>query len=384
MKNTRKNACRAPLFALLALLLALPVTAADAPADPATAAPPAMTNNVLLVGWDGAHREHVRSLLAAGRLPNLASLVTNGALVDIQVTSGATDTKAGWTQILTGYRPEVTGVYNNRTFRDAPAGCSLFERIKTRFGTNAVAAVAVIGKRQHCGEIDAPFRKPLAGDEAAEDEGPDLQPDGAKANRGRTVVENGRKFLVFDGSPYYTMHFACDAWLLGLVQDARVGDRAIEMLDRYGAKPFFFFVHFAEVDHSGHQHGESSRQYDDAIVSNDAQLGRLVARLKERGLYDRTLIYVTADHGFDRNAKAHSRAPLVFLATNDRQVMRNGTRADVAPTILDRLGFDLAAIRPPLDSEPLTRPALRPAQPGGDPKKKNTRPGVRRLLREAA
>jgi hypothetical protein len=45
----------------------------------------------------------------------------------------------------------------------------------------------------------------------------------------------------------------------------------------------------------------------------------------------------------------------------------------------------LAAIRPPLDSEPLTRPALRPAQPGGDePKKKKKRPGVRRLLREAA
>jgi len=36
--------------------------------------------------------------------------------VDVDVTSGATDTKAGWTQILTGYRPEITGVYNQAFF----------------------------------------------------------------------------------------------------------------------------------------------------------------------------------------------------------------------------------------------------------------------------
>ena len=47
-------------------------------------------------------------------------------------------------------------------------------------------------------------------------------------------------------------------------------------------------------------------------------------------------------------------APYVFLATNDPKVMRRGERADIAPTILERLGLDLGKIQPPLDGHPLT------------------------------
>ena len=132
------------------------------------------------------------------------------------------------------------------------------------------------------------------------------------------------------------------------------------MLDKYGQKPFFFFVHFAEVDHSGHKHGEPSREYDDAIISGDKQLGRIVQKLQKLGLLEKTLIYVTADHGFDVGAKGHRRAPYVFLGTNDKQVMRNGSRADITPTVLAQLGVDLSKIQPPLDGEPLTKAATKP------------------------
>ena len=40
--------------------------------------------------------------------------------------------------------------------------------------------------------------------------------------------------------------------------------------------------------------------------------------------------------------------------------MRNGCRADIAPTILARLGVDLAKLSPPLDGEPLTTAARKP------------------------
>ena len=78
-------------------------------------------------------------------------------------------------------------------------------------------------------------------------------------------------------------------------------------------------------------------------------------RLKALQLYDKTLIYVTADHGFDEGRKGHADAPYVFLATNDPKVMRRGERADIAPTILERFGLDLSKIEPPLDGHPLTR-----------------------------
>jgi hypothetical protein len=344
-------------------LLATPAWAADA-------ARPTMANNAILVGWDGAHRDHVRTLLKEGKLPNLQQLIAQGKLVDIDVTSGATDTKAGWSQILTGYRPEVTGVYNNGRFRDIPAGYSIFERLRTHYGQQ-VATVAVIGKKGHCGEIDPPFKRPydpvkdaqLTSPASKKGKGKNkkgAQPGFKGQNRGRVVEEQGKQYVVFNGSPYYTMHKSCDEWHFGLLEDQAVGDKALAMLDKYGRKPFFFFVHFAEVDHSGHRHGEPSKEYNDAIISGDKQLGRLVDKLKALGVAEKTLIYVTADHGFDVGERHHRCAPFVFLGTNDKQVSRNGCRADITPTILAQLGVDLTKIQPPLDGEPLTRPATKP------------------------
>ncbi|MGV8121407.1 MAG: hypothetical protein AB2L14_16735 [Candidatus Xenobiia bacterium LiM19] len=41
--------------------------------------------------------------------------------MDIDIR-GVTDTNAGWAQILTGYYPEISGVYSNRLYRPIPEG----------------------------------------------------------------------------------------------------------------------------------------------------------------------------------------------------------------------------------------------------------------------
>ncbi len=395
---------------VLASLVAVALLAATALAQPA------MSNNAILIGWDGAHRDHVKVLLTGGKLPNLQKLVAEGKLVDIDVTSGATDTKAGWSQILTGYKPEVTGVYSNARYRDIPAGYSIFERLQAQYGAKNIATVAVIGKKAHCGEVNAPFKRPFdpekdaallpsaqpkpaekaqskpankeaegnGKDQAAEKSDQSAGQPAAKAAKpaaksqrlGRVVEADGQKMVVFEGSPYYTMHKNVDEWHFGLMLDEKVGDKALELLEKYASKPFFFFVHFAEVDHAGHRHGEKSKEYDEAIISGDKQLGRIVEKLKQLGVYEKTLIYVTADHGFDIDSKRHGRAPYIFLATNDKQVMRAGTRADIAPTILARLGVDLSKITPPLDGEPLSKPATKPSEKPveGKPKPKPAKP----------
>jgi len=338
--------------------------------------------NIILIGWDGAQRAHVQEALARGELPTLKKLSEEGALVDVDVVTGATDTKAGWTQILTGYNPEVTGTYSNGRFRDCPAGLSVFERLKAQFGPEKFAAVAVIGKSGHCGEIREPFKKPL---EEVEKEKTGQKAAGNKPARagagkqagGKVVEENGVKYLVFEGSPYYTMHKSCDVWEYGLGLDEKVGTRTISLLEQYKDKPFFFFVHFAEVDHKGHGGGENSKEYNDALISGDTWTGKIIAKLKELGLYDKTLVYVTADHGFNEDQKGHGYAPWVFLGTNDPKVKRSGMRQDITPTILDRFGVDLGRLQPPLDGEPLTKPAAKPvltapekATPAGKPAEK--------------
>jgi hypothetical protein len=162
--------------------------------------------------------------------------------------------------------------------------------------------------------------------------------------------------VAFPGKPYFNAAKSMDVFLNGLGENEKVGTKTVEHLTKYRSKRFFFFVHFAEPDHAGHSHGENSQQYTDAMKSDDAWTGRIIAKLKELGIYDKTLVYVTADHGFDEGRTTHSNAPYIFLATNDPKVNRNGDRMDIAPTILKRFDLNLSKIEPSIDGVPLDEP----------------------------
>jgi len=328
--------------------------------------------NVILFGWDGAQRDHVNEALARGELPTLKKLSQEGSYVKIDV-EGTTDTKAGWSQILSGYYPEVTGVYSNSRFQPVPEGLSIFERLEKQLGADKFVTVAVIGKKAHCGANDPPQKIRLDNEGAEKDAAAkkkkraDGKPDpgAGKQPQGKIVEENGVKYRLIPGQPYYNMSKAVDVWEFGLTQDEKVGTRAMELLEKYKDKPFFFFVHFAEVDHSGHQQGENSKEYNDALISNDTWTGRIIDKVKALGLEGKTRLYITADHGFNEDGKGHSFAPYVFLATNDKQVSRDGRRQDVAPTILEAFGLELEKIEPKLDGVSLTKPDNRgPAKIG--------------------
>jgi len=312
--------------------------------------PDAYASRVILIGWDGAQRNHVRESMAKGELPNLSALASEGALVAIDVVR-TTDTKAGWAEILTGYAPEVTGVFSNRRYEPIPKGYTVFERLERFFGPDNFVTVALAGKS---GNVDADGPRRSALKDAPDKKG---RADRRAARRveGTIEVEDGVEYRVVRGKPFYNARPLMDVFINGLGKNEAVGAKAVEYLDMYKDKPFFFFVHFADVDEEGHRFGENSVEYGAALVSCDLWTGRIMDELRKLGIYDRTLIYVTADHGFDEGRKGHSDAPYVFLATNDPKVIRRGERADIAPTILERFGLDLTAIKPPLTGHSLTR-----------------------------
>ena len=321
--------------------------------------------NVILFGWDGAQRDHVNEALARGELPVLKKLGAKGAYVKIDI-EGVTDTKAGWSQILTGYYPAITGVYSNGRYQPIPKGLSIGERLEKHFGPENIVTLAVIGKKGH---VDAePPRKVRIKEETKKAKAQAKKKK--KKQQGKIVEEDGVKYRLIPGKPHYNMSQNTDLFENGLQLDKRVGTRAIELIEKHKDERFFFFVHFAEVDQKGHKHGENSKEYNDAIISNDTWTGRIMDKVRELGLANKTQYYITCDHGFNEGGTGHSFAPYVFLATNNKKVNHDGRRQDVAPTILEAFGLDLSKIEPSLDGISLTKPDARPPAKIGPAKRR--------------
>ncbi|MEW2403270.1 alkaline phosphatase family protein [Streptomyces sp. NPDC046862] len=134
--------------------------------------------------------------------------------------------------------------------------------------------------------------------------------------------------------------------------DALVTDNVVRRLTE--DDPDAVFVYLGATDEAGHDTGPLSPAYDQALLDQDAHLGRLLEAIQaRRSRPDRAdehwTVLVTTDHGHldggghggDTRAE---REVFVILAEPGTPA---GTRLDeprlidIAPTVLDRLGIDL-------------------------------------------
>jgi len=112
--------------------------------------------------------------------------------------------------------------------------------------------------------------------------------------------------------------------------------------------------------------------YDAEVADLDAKLGRLFDKLKARGLWDRTLIVVTADHGeelFEHGWLGHTstsydaklydeliRIPLIIRAPDGSLQGRHAAlvrNIDLMPTLFELLSLNADALHPPMQGRSL-------------------------------
>ena len=93
-----------------------------------------MVNKLLVIGLDGASFNVLDALIEKGRLPNLASLVRDGARANLETTFPPI-TAVAWSSFMTGKNPGKHGIFEfkrkgggstrelavNASFRDGPA-----------------------------------------------------------------------------------------------------------------------------------------------------------------------------------------------------------------------------------------------------------------------
>jgi arylsulfatase A-like enzyme/Flp pilus assembly protein TadD len=162
-----------------------------------------------------------------------------------------------------------------------------------------------------------------------------------------------------------------------------VVDHALGWLGAHSRKPFLLWVHLYDAHEpynppAPYRQRYRTRPYDGGIAFVDAQVGRVVAYLKARGLYDRTLLVLAGDHGEglgDHGEKTHGffiydstlHVPLIFKLPTGPQphkpvVNEPASLADLLPTILDLSGSS----RPKELQGRSLAPAMS-AKTGGDP-----------------
>ena len=165
-----------------------------------------------------------------------------------------------------------------------------------------------------------------------------------------------------------------------------VSDQALKWLERRQAdseqKNFFMFLHYFDPHYNYQHHAQYDRTsgysgplkpgmdirklrklipqltkadinylvglYHEEIAYTDAQIGRVIAQLKQNGLADNTMIIVTADHGeefLEHDHIGHTRTlydelinvPLIFYLPkyfSARVVSENVSTMDILPTLL--------------------------------------------------
>ncbi len=129
---------------------------------------------------------------------------------------------------------------------------------------------------------------------------------------------------------------------------------------------FLSFIHLMDVHNDlwkkegGLDFGDSPRDlYDNNLSYVDRAFERFVAWLREKGIYERTVILLTSDHGeqfWEHGASLHGhtlyeeeiRTPLILLVHGIRKRVEDVpvVAADMAPTLVDLAGYD---VDPPYD-----------------------------------
>src|SRR5947199_1950917 len=139
-----------------------------------------------------------------------------------------------------------------------------------------------------------------------------------------------------------------------------VADVTLDWLSKNYQKKFFLWMHLYDPHYpyrppAPYSEEYRDRPYDGEIAFADAQVGRLIEFLKNKGLYQNTLIILSGDHGeslgehgekthgfFIYNATLH--VPLIIhlpMGVHAGTVPNLVNLADLMPTVLDALNIQI-------------------------------------------
>jgi len=280
--------------------------------------------NVILISIDALRADHVGAYgYKENTTPNLDELARKGTIFHNHIAD-ASWTLPAHTAILTSQYPHVIGVED--IYQSIPKSTLTLPEILKNYGYNTK------------GIISFAFVEPMYGFDQGFDE-----------------------YDIFNS--YFRGEYR-DKWYKS---SPDITDKAISWIIKNKDKRFFLFLHYFDVHEAYNppspfdkrfnvSENEVVNAYDGEIAYTDYHLGRLFSQLSALNLTGNTLIIVTADHGdafMEHGVYGHEptvyeeviQTPLIISLLGkipeDKVVVKQTQSIDVAPTVLDVLGFPI-------------------------------------------
>ncbi|MEO6223644.1 MAG: sulfatase-like hydrolase/transferase [Vicinamibacterales bacterium] len=273
--------------------------------------------NVVLLTLDTLRADHLGAYGSTEVLtPNLDRLAAEGVVFEQAMTS-APLTLPAHSSIMTGLFPPRHGVRDNGGFFLGPEQVTMAELLSAQgFKTGATVGAFVLDSKWGLDQGFAAYQD-------------DFDLTNVKAMSLASVKRPGNEVV----------------------------DLALKWMDGVAGKRFFSWLHLYDP-HAPYESPEPYRSqykghpYRGAIAFTDAQVGRVLAFLKDRGLADRTIVIVSGDHGEglgEHGEETHGffvyessmHVPLIihapFSNTTGRRVAQPVRTVDILPTVLELL-----------------------------------------------
>jgi len=271
--------------------------------------------NVILITIDTLRADHV-GIYGAGRAstPTLDALAAEGTRFDHCVAQVPL-TLPSHTSLLSSTYPLFSQVRDNGSFK-VPVALTLVNEVLQQHGLETAAFIGAFVLHSKWG-----------------------------LNQGFDTYSDR-----FDPGRYGKIQLENEKRAGEVLSDAR------QWLERRSKRRFFAWIHLYDP-HSPYdppapyERSTPAAAYRGEVEYTDAELGKFIGFLKEKGLYDRSLIVVAADHGEglgDHDEDGHGmflyettvHVPLIIRAPRPfvrRTVGETVELVDVAPTVLDLL-----------------------------------------------
>lgn len=232
----------------------------------------------LFVLVDGARADVMSQLLASGELPNIGRYLNRGESSGMAVTCLPSSTYLAYLPMLTGHYPGTANVPGTRWVEKGDFG-------KVGWFHQGHRSYAGPGLTRFSGDLSDEL-------ETVFELCPESLAFRCENQRGLSPRQN--RYWHLCGLPYAISHYVgrtdpLDRWMIrGLCRElGRIN----------GPGPRFIFLPLADVDTRSHSYGPFSPQAIAAYRGVDQGIGAIVEILQGRGLWSKTHLIVSSDHG---------------------------------------------------------------------------------------